>query len=60
MLRKAAGGARGAGTAGGRVVSGAAAEHRCERADTCDVERAARENRMRVRCAAGARRVQRA
>ncbi len=43
-------GSGGAGAAGGRVVSGAAVD-RCEPADVRDVdsERAARENRMRIR-----------
>jgi hypothetical protein len=42
-------GAGGAGAAGGRLP-----QHRCEPADVRDVERADLENRMMIRCAAGA------
>ena len=41
----------------GRAASGRCGrrpQHRCERADARDMERAAREHRMRSRCAAGA------
>ncbi len=51
-------GAEGA-AAEGRAASGRCGrlgrpQHRCERADARDMERAAREYRMRSRCAAGA------
>jgi hypothetical protein len=52
-------GAGGAGAAGGRVVSGAAA-FACERADVRDVQRPALDNCMRIRCAAGAEGARRA
>ena len=50
-------GAEGASAAEGRAASGRCGrrpQHRCERADARDMERAAREHRMRSRCAAGA------
>jgi hypothetical protein len=50
-------GAEGARAAEGRAASGRCGrrpQHRCERADARNMERAAREYRMRSRCAAGA------
>jgi hypothetical protein len=57
MLMQVPAGAEGASAAEGRAANGRCGrrpQHRCERADARNMERAAREHRMRSRCAAGA------